>query len=318
MPLLKTLVRGLSRAPGYTLMRGAARFALVRSTVASLRTAVHAGRLSRFLRECDQRMQASVFHVTDREAFVATLRADGVALGLRLPPTLVQEIETFAREAPCHADREETQGFSLSDHAQAQDRLRKPILVAQYFNAAQGCAAIGRLVRDPLLLWVAGRFLGSMPTLVGVNLWWTFPVDASQEDRDRHAHMFHRDVDDFRFFKFFFYISDVEPGDGGHVCVLGSHRRPPARTWFDRWMLRRYGDAEVEATYPAAAIREITGPAGTGFAENTLCLHKGRTPTHQPRLLLQLQFALFDYGVQHDERAPAVLQLLAGPTSPAP
>ena len=54
----------------------------------------------------------------------------------------------------------------------------------------------------------------------------------------------------------------------------------------------------------------LTSTAGTGFAENTLCVHKGMTPTRAPRLLLQLQFALYDYGVMHDRRDPATLRRL--------
>lgn len=317
MRLLKTLVRGLSQAPGYTLMRGVARFAPVRSAVAAVRGALQALRLRRFLGECEAAMARSSFTLADRDAFVAELERHGAAFGLRLPDATVQAIRHYAETAECHADREESLGFPLHRHGDAQRALGKPILVAQYFNTEQQCEAIARLAQDPLLLWIAGRYLGSVPTLVGVNLWWTFPVDASQEDRDRHAHLFHRDVDDFRFFKFFFYVTDVRPGDGGHVCVLGSHRRPPARSFADRWALRRYSDAEIEATYPADAIREISGPAGTGFAENTLCIHKGRTPTGAPRLLLQLQFALFDYGQMHDRRPPAVLKPLAGPAQSA-
>jgi hypothetical protein len=318
MPLLNTLARGMFHAPGYTLMRGVARFAAVRQLVAAARGALHARRLRRFLRECDARMGQSAFSLPDRETFVRTLRSQGVALGLRLPDEVVSKIACFAQSGYCHADREEAHGFALRDHPQAQTRLGKPILVAQYFNAAQQCEPIARLAHDPMLQWIAARYLGSLPTLVGVNLWWTFPVDASPQDRDRHAHLFHRDVDDFRFFKFFFYITDVKPGDGGHVCVLGSHRRPPARSWTDRWKLRRYSDAEVHASYPAEAIQEIAGTAGTGFAENTLCLHKGRTPTREPRLLLQLQFALFDYGQMHDERPSAALLLLPGAADAAP
>ena len=74
--------------------------------------------------------------------------------------------------------------------------------------------------------------------------------------------------------------------------------------------IRRYADAEIEQTYDPVAIREICGQAGTGFAENTLCIHKGRTPVRHPRLLLQLQFAMFDYGVMHDRRRQQDLSLL--------
>jgi hypothetical protein len=75
--------------------------------------------------------------------------------------------------------------------------------------------------------------------------------------------LFHRDVDDFSFVKFFFYLTNVGASDGPHVCVLGSHRRAPVLSWRDRLTLRRYTD------------------------EDTTCVHKGTTPTGNPRLLLQ-------------------------------
>ncbi|HYD74809.1 hypothetical protein [Ramlibacter sp.] len=319
MPLLKTLARGMAKAPGYTLMRGLGRFATVRRMVAAARRQAHAGRLPGFLANCEARLADSLFALPDPDQFLRELEAGGLALGLRLPPQVVEAIERFAQEAECHADRVETQGFTAArrEQAQAQASLGKPILLAQFFNAATRCPVIGQVSQDPLLHWLAARHLGSVPRMVGVNLWWTFPVQALEEDRDRHAHLFHRDVDDFRFLKFFFYVTDVEPGDGAHVCVVGSQARPPARSWADRWVLRRYTDEEVTATYPPAAVTEICGPAGTGFAENTLCIHKGRTPTRAPRLLLQVQFALFDYGVLHDRRAPGALGLLPAGGQPA-
>jgi hypothetical protein len=78
----------------------------------------------------------------------------------------------------------------------------------------------------------------------------------------------------------------------------------------DRWRIRRYSDAEVEKFFSTEQVVEICGQAGTGFAENTLCLHKGLTPTREPRLLLQLQFALFDHGAMHDRRPADALRML--------
>lgn len=311
MPLLNTLVHGLSKAPGYTLMRGAARFDGIRSAVTTGRRTLHASRVKGFLQERKSRIDQTVFTGVNPEAFVQTLGAEGAAFGLQLPDSMVTEIKRYANEAPCYADRENRHGFLLSERETAEKNLKKAILVAQYFNAARDCPAIERLTQDPLLQWIAGSYLGSLPTLVGVNLWWTFPVNASDEDRDRHAHLFHRDVDDFRFFKFFFYLTDVQPGDGAHICVLGSHHQPPRRNWADHWKFRRYSDAEVAATYAPDTIREVCGPAGIGFAENTLCIHKGSTPVHNPRLLLQIQFALFDYGAMHDRRDSSMLARIA-------
>lgn len=198
----------------------------------------------------------------------------------------------------------------MRDRSAAESKLGKPILLAQYFNTTTECSTINKLACDPVLWLIASTYLGSCPTFVGANLWWNFPVEALAEDRDKHAHVFHRDVDDFKFFKFFFYLTDVAEGDGAHVCVRGSHRQPPQIRLGDRWNLRRYSDEEVRQTYIANDILTISGLAGTGFAENTLCIHKASTPTHRPRLLLQLQFALFDYGAMHDRRAPSTLQRL--------
>jgi hypothetical protein len=311
MVQIADIARSLTSQPGYTLMRGAARFAAMRRAVAATRSALQGARLRRHLADCEQRLASSVFPGLDRVAMVQQLRDDGIAFGLRLPAPLVAEIRAHAAQTPCYADRNPAQGFRVADHARAGQLLGKPLLLGQYFNAATECGAIRQLMADPALQWVAGSYLQSLPTFVGANLWWTFPVPALESDRHRHAHLYHRDVDDFSFFKFFFYLTDVQPGDGAHVCVLASHRKPPLLRAGDRWNLRRYTDEEIAASYSAERILEICGTAGTGFAENTLCVHKGRTPTTAPRLLLQLQYALFDYGVVHDRRPPAALHMLA-------
>lgn len=311
MSRIAVLYRSLARQPGYTLMRGVARFRLARSTVAMSRRVLHAPRIRRLLAEHEARMDQTQFKDIDLERFVAELRDQGIAYGLRLPAETADAIVAWAKLNPCFADRAERCGFLLADRARAEQILGKPILLAQYFNAAEDCPAIARLADDPALRWIATSYLQSEPTFVGANLWWTFPVAALEADREQHAHLFHRDVDDFRFFKFFFYLTDVPEGEGAHVCVVASHRRPPASGFFDRWNIRRYTDQEIAQRYSANQIQEICGPAGTGFAENTLCVHKGSTPKTTARLLLQLQFALFDYGAMHDRRPRDVLQRIA-------
>lgn len=310
MPHLPTVLDSLRRQPGYTLMRGVARFPSVRSLVAGSRRLTGGPQLQRVLRDCEARLGSSAFAGLDREAFVRQLDAEGIAFGLTLAPEIVGEIRAWAASHPCHADRDPRLGFLAHERERAEAALGKPVMLAQYFNTTRDCPAIARLADDPVLRWVAARYLGTDPTFVGANLWWTFAVQALESDRERHAHLFHRDVDDFRFFKFFFYLTDVQPGEGAHVCVVGSHRRPPELRTGDRWNIRRYSDEEIAHSYPAASVREICGPAGTGFAENTLCIHKGSTPRREARLLLQLQFALFDYGNMHDRRADGELALV--------
>lgn len=308
MSRIQRIVNSLRTQPAFTLMRGLARFSMMRQLVFSARHALNLTKRAEFLSECELRMAATQFPTLDRHKFVKELRNDGVAFGLRLPAETVAAIHQYANKAHLYADRVESRGFMLERREDAEAALRKPILLAQYFNTASACPDIGRLVNDPMLQAIASEYLESVPTFVGANLWWTFPVNALESDRDQHAHLYHRDVDDFRFFKFFFYLTDVVAGDGGHVCVIGSHRRPPQVRFGDRWNIRRYTDKEIGDQFPANDIQEICGSAGTGFAENTLCVHKGRTPTTHPRLLLQLQFALFDYGAMHDRRDSAQLR----------
>ncbi|MCI2807799.1 hypothetical protein [Eoetvoesiella caeni] len=255
-------------------------------------------------------MGQSVFHDVDLESFVDELRTKGVAFGLRLPAGILEELTLFAQNNPCYAYRRTEAGFRFNEHKLAENSLQKPILLAQYFNTAVQCNAVKQLINDPVLQWIAATYLQSVPTFVGANMWWTFPVKASEQDRSEHAHLFHRDVDDYKFFKFFFYLTDVNPGEGAHVCVVASHENPPRIKASDKWTFRRYSDEEIDGFYAAKDIVEICGEAGTGFAENTLCIHKGRTPIAKERLLLQLQYSLFDYGVTNDIRDAAQLQML--------
>jgi hypothetical protein len=310
MPLLRTLIYTLPRQPRYTLMRFAARFATVRHAVVAGRAMVQSRRVAQYMRDCEARMHESIFPNLDLRTIARELHDDGIAFGLNLPREMVDEIRAWAEKNPSFADRIEDRGVRPGGLPEAEKRLGKPILLTQYFNVRTQCPAVARLAQDPALNWIAAAFLRSVPTFAGSNLWWTYAVNPTEQDRNVHAHLFHRDVDDFSFFKFFFYLTDVLPGEGAHVFVRKSHLRPPARSFIDRWNLRRYGDDEVRATYDERDVLEITGTAGTGFAENTLCVHKGRTPTTSPRLLLQLQYSLFDYGVAHDDRDPARLSYI--------
>jgi hypothetical protein len=281
-------------------MRMGARFSSVRRAVTVVRSAVGSGSLRAFLDQQSAQAGRSPFSSLAKEPFVSKLERDGVAFGLDLPSSTVDQIVAFAAHTPSYADRNPALGFLPQNRHMAEAKLGKPILLSQFLNTTRECSAIQDLANDPVLLWIAGRYLGSVPTFLGANLWWTYPVVALEEDRNQHAHLYHRDVDDFRFFKFFFYLTDVPEGEGAHICVVGSHKQPPILKRSDRWNIRRYTDTEIETFYPKDRIVEICGKRGKGFAENTLCIHKASTPKTTPRLLLQLQFGLFDYGVMND------------------
>jgi hypothetical protein len=123
-------------------------------------------------------------------------------------------------------------------------------------------------------------------------MWWSFPTEMSEYQKARNAQLFHYDLDDFRFVKFFWYLTDVDETAGPHVMVLGTHDRKKIA---HQLLIRRIPDDEVVAGYGTERVKEITLPAGKGFAEDTFCLHKGQAPTGKARLLLQLEFGVNDF-----------------------
>ncbi|HLJ71597.1 MAG TPA: hypothetical protein VKU03_09785 [Roseiarcus sp.] len=304
MTRLASMVAAFRANPNYAMMRGAARFRSINGVVKGAKGLIEGRAYRALLDDVKARLGQSRFSAVDPDAFVADLRRDGCAFGLTLPAADVEAIRAYAARETVYADRNSSLGFPLARRLEAEKALGKPILVAQYFNTEAQCPTIAKLRADPFLHYAAARYFGSAPFSHDPNLWWTFATNASEEDKIKHAHRFHSDVDDFAILKFFFYITDVAVGDGSHVLVRGSNRERPYRKFSDRLVLRRYMDDEITSFYPADRIVDIGGPAGTGFAEDTFCIHKGNSPFDKPRLLLQFQFTLFDYDAQRD-RIPA-------------
>ena len=176
MPTLQGTIKGLRDNPGYTLMRGLGRFGVVRSAVSGARSVLHSAATRRRIEDCRKRLSQTMFAGVDPERFTNELQRDGVAFGLKLPEGDVAEIRAWAEANACYADRDPSRGFRLDGRADAERALGKPILVAQYLNTSTECPAVSRLLKDPFLELIATRYLGSLPTLVGTNLWWTFQV----------------------------------------------------------------------------------------------------------------------------------------------
>jgi len=185
------------------------------------------------------------------------------------------------------------------EHAEARDRLGEPIHVGYYYDMEESCPEVVSLSQNATLVDIASRYLNAPPTHIGTHMWWSFVEEHSRDNLDTYAQLFHYDLDDYAFLKFFFYLTDVDEDSGPHVFVLGSHVGRPLR---HRLQLRRFSDEDVAGQYGAERIHVICGEAGSGFAEDTYGLHKGIRPHHKPRLLFQVEFGLWDYGLQHSRR----------------
>jgi hypothetical protein len=305
MPSLSDVARTFAQYPGFVLMRSVARFSVVRDSVVWAQCAMREP-VERYVDRLRER-PSEFFGQVDPAALAQSVERDGFATGLTLPAGVVREILDFARLSHCWADRDPRLGFLPEQVEEARRKLGRSFLLAHYFNVRRGSPLIARLVQDPMLLEVAARYLGTEPKLVGVALWWSYPEQADAGSRNRAAQMFHFDLDDFKFIKFFFYLTDVDSSAGPHVIVRATHCHKRNALRRDAFKVRRYTDAEVEATYGKERVVSITGPAGTGFVEDTLCIHKGTPPLSRARLLFQVQYALNDFGNQHDDIDPSKL-----------
>lgn len=219
---------------------------------------------------------------------VQALKQDGI---LFLPTLLsseqVNDIVEWTRSQEAFDPNRKNLGTFLSpDNAPAETH------VAHYtYSQVVSCPHTLKIANDPAVLAIMGQCLGCKPTISSINLWWSMAGRAKAE----HAELFHRDVDDWRFYKLFIYLTDVDDGAGPHVFVKGSQN--------DDLLLpiRRYQDEEVEKAFGKDRVMRITGKAGTAFLENTFGFHKGTLCQNKNRLLFQVQYSvlpIFAYNYQ--------------------
>ena len=238
------------------------------------------------------------------DSVVETLQAEGLYLGINLSQETRQEIVDFADRTPCYGNRKPKLGFYYPQKEAAQLVCPKPILTGYYFNSEQ-CPAIARLAHHPKLRAIAAHYFQAEPQHIGNQLWWSFATESPAYERLRAAQVFHYDMDDCRSLKFFFYLTDVDAVSGPHVCMRGSHKQ---KTWLHKLIRRGYRDQAIVKHYGQENLTTICGEAGYGFVENPLCFHKGIPPLQRDRLILQIEFAIHDYGMQNDLKDASMLE----------
>lgn len=295
---LQEAYRGLTKNPRWLFMRNFGQFDTIRSVMRTFSKGP-----AQSFEAINQK--SSAFENLDVEVAIASLKTDGLFLGINLPLDILEEIIAFAYQTPCYANRDLDSDFYYWDKEQAKAVYPRPILTGHYFNIKSSCPAIKRLVDDPKLLAIAAAYFdGVEPVNVGIKLWWSFVTEGTYFARRRFGQEFHYDMDDYRFLKFFFYLTDVDSESGCHVCVIGSHRR---KKLLHKLLRCSPNDKELTDYYGDKKLVPIYGDAGFGFAEDTFCFHKAIPPKVRDRLFLVLQFATHDYGMEGDPSSPLTL-----------
>jgi hypothetical protein len=251
-------------------------------------------------------LSSSLFPTLDTDSAVRNLRTDGIFRGLNLPPNTLAEVRDWADSTPCYGDQDPKLGFFHPDRNKAEEIAGRKFTVGSYFNTGS-CPAVRALAGDAKLLEIARRYIGPNAKLIRTQMWWSWATDVGHAARHEFAQLFHFDLDDYKFMKVFFYLTDVNVDAGPHVFVRRSHKRKPLR---HRFPMRRLSDAEVIAHYGAENVLTLEGSAGSAFIEDTFGIHKGLPPRTQNRLLLQLEFAQRYYGHGNDERDPSTFEVV--------
>jgi hypothetical protein len=232
--------------------------------------------------------RSEIFEGIDVGRSLESLREYGFASNINLPRYYVEEIYKTALNESVLIDGNISKCIKYHELVRLMDKTNVDVTQANYFNIYEKCPQIRNIARDPLINRIAKEYIGNSARHLGTSLWWSFPRSRDELKMSKAAQLFHYDLDDFRFIKFFFYITDVGPDDGPHVLVSGSHAKKPFKFILN---LRRYKDEEIIKYYGEECIINITGTAGTGFVEDTFSIHKGEGPKSRARLILQLYFA---------------------------
>lgn len=153
---------------------------------------------------------------------------------------------------------------------------------------------VQNLLADKSILQFAQDYLGGVPILDIVTMWWHTAYSSAP---DKHAaQWFHFDLDSLKWIKFFFYLTDVNPESGPHIFVPGTHIGAKIPFRLRKKGYTRLTDQEVSAFSDASNWKEFVGSKGTLIVEDTRGLHKGKHVLKGDRLLFQLQFSSSTFG----------------------
>ena len=95
-------------------------------------------------------------------------------------------------------------------------------MAAYHLATVVACPWLMTAINRADMLRLASAFLGCKPTLCSLGVRWSFPGSKSPDA----TQAFHRDPDDWRFFKLFVYLTDVVDGESGPTSLS---QAPPTR-----------------------------------------------------------------------------------------
>lgn len=285
--------QGLAEDPRVFLMRKLARFEILRNWAAML-----SKRPTKSLEL--GREKSSILGNLDVDTIATTIETESCYQGFQLPQDAVLEIWKFANSTVGYINRDLNRPCRYQGIEPVNTNLPKDARVFSYMSNSMRSSTLQRLIKDPGILAIAAKFLGAPPVHMGSEISWSLPVPGNFVEQRNAAQVFHYDLDDYRFIKFFFYLTDVDLASGPHTYIRGTHKGKKLLHQLIGTRCASIPDEKILECYDAKNMVNVCGKAGFGFVENALCFHRGSQPTEKPRLMLQIEYSMNDYGNIHE------------------
>jgi len=169
---------------------------------------------------------------------------------------------------------------------------------------------IGKIIYDENLINTVSKLCGNQVFLVGAASLYAKdkPEDILPEEWKNTAHAWHFDYSHLKFVKVFIFLSDVlDEGYGPHSFIESSHEENLLypqnvqdfliyKTYARGYIEGRVKDEWVNDHYDKNKIKTFLGSAGDILFENTTGLHKAGYCRAGDREILQLLFAISNFG----------------------
>ncbi|MGI8581152.1 MAG: phytanoyl-CoA dioxygenase family protein [Chitinophagaceae bacterium] len=153
---------------------------------------------------------------------------------------------------------------------------------------------IQTLIMDPVLINVARNYLQCEPIFDFPALWWS--TSFSKEASSEAAQLYHFDMDRIKWLKIFFYITDVSENNGPHCYIEGSHKPGNKPDSLLKRGYARISDEDLKPYYKSESFKVLCADAGTIFAGDTKCWHKGSPLLNGHRLAFELEYTSSLFG----------------------
>ena len=135
------------------------------------------------------------------------------------------------------------------------------------------------------VLGSVSEYLGQIPWLVSINVWWTQPNQTAMRSQ-----LYHYDHRDTRQAKLFINLNNVGP-DSGPLNFLPAQSSLKVNKVVG-YSQGRYTDEEVYSACSPGEVQSTVGAAGSAFFVDTArCLHYGSRENKFERLVLMVSFA---------------------------